>query len=123
MLHKLIKPLQEDTSPFLDKISIKQVQNIVFSFLLYSQGTDLTILKASNTLVTQYNKPIALTDKKIKHLIFYFATHLEAKIKFFASDILLQIYSDAFFMNGIRARITAGGNFPLENSSTIKTYV
>ena len=81
------------------------------SFLYYGRAIDITILKALNTLATQQAKPTVTTEKRVHQFLDYLATHPDAKIRYFASDMLLQIHSDAAFMNETRARSTAGGHY------------
>ena len=104
-------PVKEDETRILPKQDIKRIQQIVGSFLYYGRAIDITILKALNTLATQQAKPTVTTEKRIHQFLDYLATHPDAKIRYFASDMLLQIHSDAAFMNETRARSTAGGHY------------
>ena len=103
-------PVKEDETRILAKQYIKRIQQIVGSFLYYGRAIDITILKALNTLATQQAKPTVTTEKRVHQFLDYLATHPDAKIRYFASDILLQIHSDAAFINETRAR-RAGGHY------------
>ena len=109
------KPVTEDKSPILPPDKIKRIQQIVGSFLYYGRAIDMTIIKPLNTLATQQSQPIKNTEKHIDQFLDYCATHPDAKIRYFASDMLLQIHSDAAYMNKTKARSTAGGHYFLGN--------
>ena len=109
------KPVEEDESPILPKEKIKRIQQIIGSFLYYGRAINITIIKALNTLATQQSKPTEKTERHIKQFLDYCALHKDAKIRYFASDMILQIHSDAAYMNETKARSTAGGHFFLGN--------
>ena len=77
----------------------------------YGRAIDITILKALNTLATQQAKPTITTEKNVKQFLDYCATHPDTKIRYFASDMILQIHSNASNMNETKARSTVGGHY------------
>ena len=117
------KPVPEDNTTLLLPDKIKRIQQIVGSFLYYGRAIDLTIIKALNTLATQQSHPTITTEKHIDQFLDYCATHPDAKIRFFASDMLLQIHSDAAYMNETKARSTAGGHYFLGNKIVHNTPI
>ena len=68
------------------------------------------MLKALNSLGTQQSTPTENMEKLVKQFLDYFATWPDAKIRYFASGMLLQLHSDASYMNESKAHSTAGGN-------------
>ena len=52
----------------------------------------------------------------------YISTHPEAKIRYLASDMILQIHSDASYMNESDAKSTAGGYFFLGSKNDDKHW-
>ena len=100
-----------DTSTLLAADGKKRVQQIVGSFLYYGRAVDITILKTLNSLSRQQSKPTATTAKHTDHLLDYLASHPNAVIRYYASDMLLQIHSDASYNNEPAARSTAGGHY------------
>ena len=78
---------------------------------------DLSIIKILNTLATQQSAPIENTDQDVKHFLDYCATHHNAKIRFVASKMILQVHSDAPYMNETKARSTASGHYLLGNNT------
>ena len=104
-------PLPLDDTPMLNEKRKKRIEQIIGSFLYYGRAIDITLLKALNSLATQQSTPTENTDKLVKQFLDYCAWHPDAKIRFFASDMLLQVHSDASYLNEQQARSTAGGHF------------
>ena len=83
---------------------------------------ELTIIKTLNTLATQKSAPTENTDQDVKHFLDYCTTHPDAKKQFFVSEMILQVHSDALYMNETKARSTAsGGYFPRKQQIIWKT--
>ena len=95
----------------ISKERTKRIQQIVGPFLYYGQAIDLTIIKTLNTLVTQQSAQTENTDQDVKHFLNYYATHPDAKIRLFASKMILHVHSDASYMNDSNARSTASGHY------------
>ena len=85
-------------------------------FLYYGRTIDLTIIKTLNTLATQQSAPTENTDQDVKHFLGYCATHPDAKIRFFAYKMILQVHSDVSYMNDTKSRSTANGDYFLSNN-------
>jgi hypothetical protein len=100
-----------DTSAPLSTDGKKRVQQIVGSFLYYGRAVDITILKTLNTLSRQQSKPTKTTAKQTDHRLDYLATHPLAVIRYYASDMILQIHLDASYNNEPKACSTAGGHY------------
>ena len=67
-------------------------------------------------MATQQPAPTENTDQDVKHFLGYFATHPDAKIRFFASGIILQVHPDVSYMNDTKACSTASGHYFLSNN-------
>ena len=100
-----------DESPLLDAAGKKYIQQVVGSFLYYARAVDPTILMALSDIATQQNKPTDNTRKRVDQLLDYMATHPMAKIRYKASDMVLNIHSDASYLSAPKARSRAGGFF------------
>jgi hypothetical protein len=105
------EPRPPDSSPLLPPEGKKRVQKIVGSFLYYGRAVDITILKALNSLSRQQSAPTTMTADHTDQLLDYLATHPNAKIRYYASGMILQIHSDASYANEPDARSTAGGHY------------
>ena len=105
------RPLPPDTSPRLDKKGIRRVQQIVGSILYYARAVDMTVLMALSSLAIEQTKATERTLAKCVQLLDYLAHHSHAKIRFYASDMIMNIHSDASYLSEGRARSRTCGHF------------
>ena len=101
----------EDNSPKLDKNGKKRIQQVVGSFLYYARTVDITILMALSSIAAEQANPTENTMKRINQLMDYMATHPDAVIRYKASDMILNVHSDASYLSAPKARSRAGGYF------------
>jgi hypothetical protein len=104
-------PTPTDDSPLLDAAGKKRIQQIVGSFLYYARAVDPTILMALSDIATQSSAPTVNTKKRVDQFLDYMWTHPDAKIRYRASDMILNVHSDASYLSAPRARSRAGGYF------------
>ena len=102
-----------DDSAKLSPREIKQVQQIVGTFLFYARAVDPTMLTALSTIATEQAQGMQNTKDKAEHFLQYAASHPDATIKFFKSDMILKIHSDASYLSERQGRSRAGGHFYL----------
>jgi hypothetical protein len=105
------EPAPADTAPELAAPGKTRIQQIVGSFLYYGRAVDITILKALNSLARQQSKPTKTTAKRTEHLLDYLASHPQAAIRYYPSDMILQVHLDASYFNEPDGRSTAGGHY------------
>ena len=107
------RPLPKDTSPPLSKEDIKHVQRqrVIGSILYYARAVNLTVLMALSTIASEQAKGTESTMEKTKQLLDYIATNPDATIRFHASDIILNIHSDASYLSAANAHSRACGHF------------
>jgi hypothetical protein len=103
--------IHDTDSPVLDPEGKKFVQQIIGSFLYYARAVDCTILTALNAMASDSSKPTERTLKRVHQFLDYMATHPNAVIRFRASDMILNVHSDASYLSAGRARSRAGGYF------------
>ncbi len=96
-------PTPGDTSPLLDAAVKQRIQQIVGSFLYYARAVDPTILMALSAIATQQNAPTEETLACVNQFLDYMWTHLDAKIRYRASDMILNIHSDASYLSAPKA--------------------
>ena len=118
---RIWKKLQYATPPDelakLDKDGIKRIQSICGSFLYYARAVDPTILPALNEIATQQASPTLETNKKVTMLMDYLATYPNAKLRFYAGTMNLQVESDAAYLVLPNAQSRVAGHFYLEASA------
>jgi hypothetical protein len=104
-------PTPGDTSPLLDAAGKRRMQQIVGSFLYYARAVDPTILMALSAIAAQQSAPTEETLACVNQFLDYMWTHPDAKIRYRASDMILNVHSDASYLSAPKARNRAGGYF------------
>ena len=93
------------------------VQQIIGGVLYYVRELDLTVLPALIYISIEQASATENTEKKCTQLLDYLATHDNARICYHASDMVLNIHSDASYFSETRARSRVAGQlFPDRNS-------
>ena len=103
--------VQEKDSPPVSKADEKYIRQVVGSFLYYARAVDLTILAALSDIAAEQAQPTERTMKRVEQLLDYMHTNPNAVIRFRASDMVLNVHSDASYLSASRARSRAGGYF------------
>jgi hypothetical protein len=115
-------PLPVDISPQLSADKIKEIQCIIV--LYYARVVNITILMALSLTAIEQLKGTTNTMQKAKQLLDYLATYPDATIQFKASDMILNIHSDASYLSKLDACSRACGHFFMgwtpNNSNPIK---
>ena len=99
----------EDTSPPLSKEEKQFIQQVTGVFLFYARAVDSTMLMSLSAIASRQANPTHDTMKKTLQFLDYVATHPDAKIQFRASDMCLNIHSDASYLSEPRARSRIAG--------------
>lgn len=102
-------PIDEDTSAPLNPVQKRRIQQIVGAGLYYGRAVDNTILVALGSLASEQANPTESTEQRANQLLDYLTTHPDAKIQFRASDMILNIHSDASYLSEPRARSRIAG--------------
>ena len=79
--------------------------------LYYGRAVDDTIIMALSAIASEQAAATENTERKVLNILNYLATHPEAKIRFHASDMLLNVHSDASYLSETRARSRLAGYF------------
>jgi hypothetical protein len=109
-----LAPINE--SPSLNKSGAKYVQSCVGSFLYYARALDSTMLPAINEIGTAQSSPTQNTLGACKILMDYAATYPNAIIRYFASDMILHVDSDAAYLVLPNARSRYAGHYFLSDN-------
>ncbi len=100
-----------DTSPKLNEANIKCIQQIVGSFLYYACAVNPIILMALSAITSQQALPTKDTNNHVNQFLDYMATHPGAKIQYCASDMVLNVHSNASYLSALNVQSCAGGYF------------
>jgi hypothetical protein len=82
----------------LDATGTKRVQSVNGTFMYYCRAVDPCILVALNEISTEQANPTTATRGKTDMLMDYLHTYPNAAIRFYASDMILKICSDAAYL-------------------------
>jgi hypothetical protein len=105
----------KDETPPLTAQQCLTIQKVTGSVLYYAKAVDPTVLMPLNDIATEQTKATEKTQAATNQLLDYLATHPDATIRYHASDMILHIHSDAFYLSVSNARL--GGLFFLGNKS------
>jgi len=104
-------PLPINTARPLQDKEIKAVQKIVGSILYYARAVDMTVLMALSTIASKQTKGTEQTIEKALQVLDYLATHPDAAVRFHATDMVMNIYSDTSYLSEPKSRSRACGHF------------
>ena len=85
--------------------------------MYYRRAVNLTVLPALSSISREQTSATENTEKKCAQLLDYLATHDNARIRYHASDMVLNIHSDASYLSETRARSRVAGIFFLGSKS------
>ena len=84
---------------------------MVGSFLYYARAIDIKILLVLSNIALEQANFNENAMKRVRKLLDYIATHPDAKIWCWASDMILNVHSDASYLSAAKGRSCAGGYF------------
>ena len=93
--HQMVFCPEKHAQPPLSKEKRKYVQQVVGGFLFYTRAIGMTIFLA---LIAITSNQVSLNQAIVKivhRLLKYIATHPKTVIRYYASDIILNVHSDA----------------------------
>ena len=105
------EPVKHDTTPTLPPDRIKRIQQIVGTIMYYARAVDVTTLVALSSIAAEQSQATEQTEKHVHQLLDYLHTHQDATIRYVASDMILNIHSDASYLSEARARSRLGGTY------------
>jgi hypothetical protein len=101
----------KDETPPLTAKQCLTIQKFTFSVLYYARAVDPTVLMPLNDIATEKTKATEKTQAAKTQLFDYLATHLDATIRYHASDMILHLHSNASYLSVSNARSRLGGLF------------
>jgi Reverse transcriptase (RNA-dependent DNA polymerase). len=110
-----IQYAHNDESPHCSPQEKLRIQQITGTLLYYARAVDPTMLVALNDISHEQANPTTTTQTKITQLLDYAATYPEATIRYYKSDMILWIDSDAAYLVAPQARSRVGGHFKLSS--------
>ena len=108
-----------DTSPLLERIDIKFIQEVVGTLLYYARAVNSTMLVALGYIAVQQAAPTEATMTKVKQLLDYASTHPDIIVTYTASNMVLAGNSDASYLSETNARSRAEVHFSCQQTHMI----
>jgi hypothetical protein len=91
-------PVPIDDLQKLTKNKIKKVKKNVESILYYAWTLDLMVLMVLSTIASEQTKGMENTVEKAYKVLDYLATHLNAKVRFGAFNMVMNFHSDVSYL-------------------------
>jgi hypothetical protein len=107
---------KKDETPPLTAQQFLTIQKVTGSVLYYARAVDPTVLMPIKDIATEQTKATEKMQAATNQLLDYLATHPDAIIRYHASDMVLNIHSDASYLSVSNARSRLGGLFFLGNN-------
>jgi hypothetical protein len=107
----------KDETPPLTVKQCLTIQRVTGSVLYYSRAVDPTVLMPLNDIATEQTKATEKTQSTTNQMLDYLATHQDATIRYHASDMILNIHSDASYLSVSHVWSRTRGLFSLGNKS------
>jgi hypothetical protein len=89
----------KDETPPLAATQCLTIQKVTGSVFYYAQAVDPTVLMPLNDIITEQTKATDNTQAATNQMLDYLATHLDATIRYHASNMILYIHSDASYLS------------------------
>jgi hypothetical protein len=117
-------PLMPGATPVLDAGGIKRIQKIVGSILYYARAVNMTVLMALSSIAVEQTKAMEKTMGRCIQLLDYLTRNSEAKARYHAMDVIMNIHSDVSYLSKTKVHSRACGHFfmgwMLKNGQPIK---
>jgi hypothetical protein len=104
-------PLPRNDSQKLTNKEINKVQQIVGSILYYAWTVDITVLMVLSAIASEQTKGMEHTMEKAYQVLEYLATHSNTMLQFQASDMVMNIHSNALLLTKPNSCSRASGHF------------
>jgi hypothetical protein len=93
------------------KNDVTCIQQLAGTMLYYARAVDPTLILRVNILASEKTQAAAATADTVIKLLNYCATHLEAKLRYHVSRMILNIHSNASYLSALEAKSRTGDLF------------
>jgi hypothetical protein len=105
-----------DESTAASAADITRAQGIVGTLLYYARSVDPTLIMPLSTIFSHLSTATTTTMAAVSHLLDDCSTKPDAAIRYYASDMQLEIHSDASYLSEPCTKLSIGSYFFLGNS-------
>jgi len=116
-------PIPANDSESLNAAGLIRIQQIVGALLYYARAVDNTILLSLSVIPSKQVQPSQLTHKRCQQLLDYCASQPDVVVRFKASNMVLNIHSNASYISESNARSRIAGHFFLGSVPIDKTPI
>ena len=106
-----IQYVQEDNTSPLTPEEITYIKQVTGKFLFYGRGVDITMQHVLNDIAIASTNGTTATMAATKHFLNYAACNQDASIRYQASDMILNVVSDAAYLVCPQARSSRAGGY------------
>ena len=111
--------VEADSSPPLDSLGIKRVQDIINSLLYYARAVNNKLIVTLSAIGDKQAPATEHTSASITKLIEYIVMYPNYGIAYHTSSMFISGYSDTSFPNEIKARSRAGSHIFISEDVSI----
>ena len=111
---------EEDNLPKVGDEEKLYIQQVTRTFLYYARAVDSTMLVTLSAITAQQSDPTQETLEKTLKFLDYVATHPDAILTFKASNMVLNVHSDASYLTEPKTKSRAGGHFSCHQKKKIQ---
>ena len=79
----------------IDDKRVKAIQQVVGGVLYYTRAVDSAVLPALSSIASEQASATEATELKAAQLLDYLDTHSKAVVRYYSSDMILNIHPDA----------------------------
>ena len=101
-------------------MDIKILQETIGAIFHYARGTYGTMMTTIKELASVQSKGTESTKNAILKFLNYCATHNDENIRYYTSEMILHVHSDASSLSASRARSRVGGHLFLSKKNKKK---
>ena len=98
------EPINDDKTKKINSDRKKRIQQIIGMILYYARAIDLTSLPGLSGIASKQAEATKNTERRAAQMLDYLATHPDATVRYEASDMILNIHSDASYLSEPQAR-------------------
>jgi hypothetical protein len=113
----------KDETPPLTAQQCLTIQKVTGSVLYYARAVDPIVLIPLNDIATEQTKVTEKNQAATNQMLDYLATHPDTTIRYHASDMILNIHSNASYLSVSNTRSRLRGLFFLGNKFPSKKHL
>jgi hypothetical protein len=111
--------MQESKAPLLDDKAKQVIQQVCGKFLFLGRAVNSILLCPISVIALQSSKPTEDAMQQALQLLDYLAMQEDTVLSYHASNVVLEVHSNASYLSKPKAQSRAGGHFFLSSDTTV----